>query len=289
MIYLLFSIISSSLIYTVFKLLGKFNINTLYAIVINYYTAFFAGYLLLERDFKVTDWLQQSFFLSALLLGVLFISVFKLMAETTRISGLSAVSVASKMSLAIPVVFVIIYYQESLNFLKVIGIITALIAVYFSALKSNKLKNIRLKTLLFPLGVFFGSGIIETLIKFVEEHQVANSDVALFSMSIFFFAAVIGSIAGTIQYKRKAIPFKKKDFLGGIALGIPNYFSVYFFVLSLRSFKDASMVFIVNNVSIVLLSTLIGIIFFKEKLIRKNWWGILLAIISLILITLTNQ
>ena len=49
---------------------------------------------------------------------------------------------------------------------------------------------------------------------------------------------------------------------------------------------ESSTIFTVNNVAIVMLSTLIGLSFFKEKLIAKNWIGIGLAIISIALVTL---
>ena len=67
----------------------------------------------------------------------------------------------------------------------------------------------------------------------------------------------------------------------------PNYFSIYFLVKTLRSdILDSSGIFAINNVSIVTLSTFTGIILFKEKLIRKNWIGIILAILSIILISI---
>ena len=42
----------------------------------------------------------------------------------------------------------------------------------------------------------------------------------------------------------------------------------------------------VNNVAIVMLSTIIGLALFKEQIFKKNWIGILIAIISIILVTL---
>ena len=59
------------------------------------------------------------------------------MAITTQRSGLSVVSVATKMSVVIPVLFGLIYYKESLGFFKLLGISLALIAVYLSSIKSK--------------------------------------------------------------------------------------------------------------------------------------------------------
>ena len=49
---------------------------------------------------------------------------------------------------------------------------------------------------------------------------------------------------------------------------------------------ESSGIFTVNNVSIVVLSTLLGILFFKERLLVKNWIGIGLAVVSIFLIAL---
>ncbi|PZD79577.1 EamA family transporter [Mesonia sp. K7] len=288
MLYLVLSILSSCLIYVVFKLLGKFNIRVSYAIVINYLTAVIAGYLGNSKSLEVTSLLNTNWFWGAFILGFLFITVFHLMAHTTKINGLSAVSVASKLSLVIPITFVIFYYQESVSLLKILAIILALIAVYLASVKKSSPFAPDKNILIFPLLVFLGSGIIETGIKFLEENYVAPDEVALFSMTVFVFAATVGVLLGLYHFLIKKIKFTYKEILGGIALGIPNYYSVYFFIQALRGNIDSSTVFLINNVAIVILSTLLGIAFFKEKVIRKNWIGIALAVISIILVALTR-
>jgi uncharacterized membrane protein len=142
---------------------------------------------------------------------------------------------------------------------------------------------------IYPILVFLGSGIIESSIKFLENTYVPDDEVSLFSANTFLFAFITGLLVIGIQRIQKKSGFKSKDVLGGIVLGIPNYFSIYFFILALRiKSLDSSSIFIINNVSIVLFSTLLGIILFKEQVISKNWIGIGLAILSIILITYTQ-
>ena len=76
-----------------------------------------------------------------------------------------------------------------------------------------------------------------------------------------------------------------KNIIGGICLGVPNYFSIYFLLKALQhpTWNSAS-VFTINNVAIVMFSTLLGILLFKERLSIKNWFGIGLAIVSIILV-----
>jgi len=287
LIYLLLSIIASTIIFIIFKLFEKFNINILQAIVVNYCIAFTTGILAYKGTITISQLPNLDWFYYTLVLGALFIIVFNLMAITTQRSGLSVVSVATKMSVVIPVLFGLLYYNENLGAIKLFGIGIALIAVYLTSNKSYQRTVINRKLIELPILVFVGSGIIDTSIKFLEDAYVANNDVSLFSAIIFLAAAIIGFIIIIIQVMSGSFKFEFKNVIAGICLGVPNYFSIYFLVKTLRSdILESSGIFAINNVSIVTLSTFAGIFLFKEKLIRKNWIGIGLAILSIILISI---
>ncbi|PVX50033.1 glucose uptake protein GlcU [Balneicella halophila] len=288
MIFLLLSILSSTFIYLTFKLLDKKNVNTLYAIVVNYYSATVFGYITLSNEFSVAEFLVKPWFGGATILGILYITTFVLIGITAQRHGLSVVSVAQRMSLVIPIAFIILYYNEPTGILKFLGILLALVAVYLVSSKNKEL-NVSEHNLFLPFVLFIGSGVTETLIKYLEENSLAENDIALFSMSIFLFAGIIGTVVGLYQYIVKRVRFTYKEIIGGLLLGIPNYFSVYFFVSALKSDLGSTVVFTLNNVSIVVVATLLGISFFGEKLLRKNWIGIILAIISIILIAITTN
>ena len=164
MIYLLLSILSSTIIFILFKLFDRYKINTLQAIVTNYIVACFLGLSLNSNPFSIEAIINSEWFYGALSLGFLFILVFNVMALTAQRNGLSVASVATKMSVVIPVVFGIYAYNESTNIQKLLGILLALIAVVLVSVKSKS--NVRLKSnLLLPIIVFLGSGIIDTSIK----------------------------------------------------------------------------------------------------------------------------
>ncbi|MGB7786297.1 MAG: EamA family transporter [Salinimicrobium sp.] len=290
MIYLLLSILSSSVIFVIFKLYNRFQVNTLQAIIFNYFFAFSAGLLIDEQPLQLQRIPTESWFLGTVILGFMFIAVFYLAALTTQRSGLSVVSVATKMSVAIPVFFGIVLYNESTGFVKITGIICALVAVYLTSIKKKEGIKIRKRNLIFPLLVFFGSGIIDTTLKYLETTYVAEADVALFSSTIFAIAGCIGICILIIQGIKGTLKLHFKNLLGGIALGIPNFGSIYFLVLALRSGgMESSTVFPVNNVAIVMISTLLGILLFKERMLPKNWIGIGLAVVSIILIATAEQ
>lgn len=285
MIYLLFSILASTLIFIIFKSFDKFKINTLQAIVINYLVACIYGLASYENEIKIQEVTQSEWFYGAIFLAFLFIFTFNVMALTSQRNGLSVASVASKMSVIIPVIFGIYVYNEGVSFQKIAGILIALMAVYLTSIKSNTKFN--LKGLWLPIMLFFGTGIIDTSLKYIETTFVPENGIPIFTATIFSFALILGIIILAYKATKSKFIFSFKNVLGGLCLGIVNYYSVYFLLKALQyENTESATIFTVNNVAIVMLSTLIGLVIFKEKLILKNWIGIGLAIISIIMVTL---
>lgn len=291
MIYIVLAILTSIFLLSVFKLFEKYKVNTFHAIITNYITAAFTGFFFSQHkiDFNLIS--ETSWLYVCLPLGFLFISVFYLISLTAQKISIAAASVANKMSVVMPVLFSIIFIGEPFNTMKIIGIILALIAVYFTN-KRNTTEHHTSKTLLWlPVLVFIGSGLIDTGINAAKTYLFTlpvHSD--LFSIGIFASAFIIGICILVFQFFKQpkgSIKFEFKSLLGGIILGIPNYFSIFFILKSLEAniFTSAQL-FPVLNISNVVLTALVGFLVFKEKLSTQNLLGVILAVISILLITL---
>ncbi|MBS9463114.1 DMT family transporter [Flagellimonas sp. 389] len=286
MLYLVLSVLCSSLIFVIFKLFSVYKVQTLYAIITNYVVACVVGLVLYEGTIDFNEITHKSWFLGTLALGMFFILIFNLMAKTSQVAGVSVASVATKMSLVMPVIFGVIQYKESLSLLQIIGILLALAAVYFASLKENGIV-VSKKILVLPLLVFLGSGIIDISMKYFQENHLQPEEVSIFSAMIFGFAAITGFVFIGSKAIKQPITLNFKNVLGGIALGIPNYFSIFFLIRALENKAlSSAVIFTLNNVAIVMLSTILGILIFKEKMSLKNRAGILLAVISIVLVAL---
>ena len=291
MLYLILSIIFNVAIFIAFRIFAQFGIRTLPAIVVNYFVCVLTGLVFLGniRDIGTILTVGNEWIIFALLLGLLFIFTFYMIAVTTQRLSVTVTSIAAKMSLAIPVIFSLFVFQieskpfDAFNYL---GILTAFLAIYLSSLKKKEkesqlvVKNWAL--LLLPLGVFICSGIIDTLINYTTYHYLTDAEAAVFPLVIFFVAGVVGVALQLVRGQKTGL----KELIGGIGLGIPNYFSIYFIVRALAAFENNGAFFYpILNINIILFSSLFAIVFFKEKLLRINKFGLALAVMAIFLIS----
>lgn len=285
MIYILLSVLFNAVLFVILKSFARFNINTLQALVVNYFTAFSMGLIFLEGDFTYAEIIQKPWFTGSFLLGFLFISVFYVTALTSQRNGISVASVASKMSVIIPVCFGVYLYNESMGIIKIIGVLLALVAVYFSSKKEEGSVS-DYKNILLPALVFVGAGAIDTSLKIMQNNYLSTNEIGLFSSHTFLMAFCVGVLLIGFNILKNKMKITGKSILGGIVLGIPNYFSLYYLIKMLDSqVFESSTIFTIHNVAIVIVSTLVGVMFFKEKISLRNGIGISLALLAIYLVT----
>ncbi|MFT4644960.1 MAG: drug/metabolite transporter (DMT)-like permease [Planctomycetota bacterium] len=287
--WLLLSILFSSILMIIFISFKKYNVNTFYAIVVNYFVCILVA-LPFTLDYPLsaytTGWLPF-----AILLGVFFIGLFFLIAKTTQNMGAAVTTVAMKLGYIFPILIAFIIYNESVTLIKLIGITLTIFAVLFTSFKKEEGSNkIDFSLLLYPLIIFLGSGIADSIVQGVNNNYFVDGGDEMFVLVTFMSAFSFGLIAAIIKMlKEKTNHFTPKTILAGIMLGIPNYFSIYmlFKALSVKSWED-SFVFPVNNIGIVILSTVFAVVIFKEKLNKLNLIGLALAVISILVLNLHN-
>lgn len=262
----------------------KFGINNLNAIIINYFVAVFTGAIVLNRlPFNHTAF-QESWFPYALFLGIIFITVFNIVALTIQKTGVVIGTLSQKMSLLFPVLVAMIFFGEAVFTKRVTGISLAILSIIIINLPTGKMDgstNALRKYWYLPLLTFLGSGIIELLLYYVDVKEIApNGDIS-FVCFLFFTAGLCGLIFKIISKKWS---ITKKDIIAGIALGIPNFFSIYLLLKSLSSGIDASVMFPFINVGTILSGVILGFFVFKEDTNRNKIIGVILSVIAIYLI-----
>ena len=275
MIALSLTIILTTILFLVFKEFLKRDINTHQAITFNYLTAALIALFIGDVNYNITNLANTDWFHSTIALGAFFILMFNIMAITTQRLGISISSMASKMSLIIPVIGAIIFQNASIGIYKTIGIIIAIVAVYLTFKKSGSTAKPTLAIIL-----FFGAGILDMWLDFIRNNYLSsNIDFNLFIVTVFFTAFGMGLLKVIWEGKR----ILRKNIVAGIVLGVPNYFSIYFVLLALENLGGI-YVFPILNIGVVLLSAIISWLFYQEQMSKTNWMGIGLACLSIIII-----
>jgi len=288
--YLLGSILASSWLTLSFKYLDRWRIATFPAIVLNYFICVLTGWAVSGNPPISADTWQQSWWPWAMLMGFLFISLFNVIAITAQRLGVTVASVANKLSLVIPFIFSLALYAEKASAAKWLGVILALLGVILVSRKSKQgLSGERLAgsamMIWLPFLLFLGSGLLDTLVKYVEQTQLGNDRPDQFLMTAFGFAGIFGLLLLLLKSLRGQFPRDWRILPAGLLIGIPNYFSIWLLIMVLKAYPgNSSAILPINNMGVVLLSTLAALALLRERITKLNWIGIFLSLAAIALI-----
>ena len=294
MVYLAGSIVLTSYLTLSFKVCEKYRVSVFQAIVFNYITCVITGSLV-NASFPVhAANMAMPWFKWACIMGVMFVSIFNIVALTAQKNGVAVASVANKLSLIIPVILSVYLYNETVEGWKAAGVVLALAAVVFTcytpAGQSGKGHQRGLVVYLLPMVLFLSSGLLDALINHVQLTYITAANNNDYLISSFFSAATIGLVILIIQFVRKKQRFQWKNLLAGVLIGIPNYFSIWCLMHFLKQSPwQTSASIPVNNMGIVLFSAVVAWLLFKERLSRINWLGVLLSLLAIYLIAFGDQ
>jgi drug/metabolite transporter (DMT)-like permease len=216
--------------------------------------------------------------------------MFFVVARSSQKAGMGVTTIAGKMSVIFPILFSIIYdVQDSISLLKTMGILLALTGVLLTIYK----KRTQLPEPAFfylPVILFFGMGVVDSLVKLAQYRFISDANLSLFTAILFSISALCGLLTSFFQKGRFRSIFTFKALMWGTLLGSVNFGSIYFLVKTLnhvhplRGAIDSSVVFGINNIGIVGLSVVLGMLLFQEKLTRMNKAGVMVCILATILL-----
>ncbi len=276
MIWILLSVLSASSLFIVFKQFDRFDVDRFTAVLFNYLFAGFTG--LIFFDVQVTTVLEcQNCLIFTFSLGFIFVTLFNLLAFVTSKNGASTSVLANKMAFVIPVLLSVFVFGEALNWQLIIALLIGLTGLYLAVKPSVEQKN--KNSLFWPFILFIGSGLLDFLLKIGERYVLSDWSSSMLTVAIFASAFIWGIFYGVLK---KKIVFTKKNLLWSAILGIPNFFSIYFLFKALSAFSEQSVIlFPINNVGIILCTTLLAIVLFREKLSKLNLMGLFFCVLSI--------
>lgn len=278
MIYLILAVLSSSLVSIIMRLSGNYIKNNTTILSCNYVmcsilSLFYMGSIdVLPMEPGIGFALGLG-----LISGVLYLACFILMQWNVHKNGAALSSTFMKLGIVVPTIMSIILFREQPTFLQVIGLLIAFSAIVFINMEKGEGKQ---KNALGLIALFLGGGICDACSKIYEFYGVPT----LKNQFLFytFFSALVLSVLVVLIKKEKLCKF---DLLFGLLLGVPNYFSARFLLLSLEA-VPAVLAYPSFSVATIVVVSLSGFLFFKEKLTKRQSVGIGVILVSLVLLNI---
>lgn len=263
------------------RAVGKFKLDLVAVVGVNYLVAATTGFISFPNAFgHVFAHPELSYF--AIIQGSSFLALFLIMGILSSEVGLGFMTIIAKMSLLIPVLFSWLVYGDEFTIWHFAGIVLALLAITLVNLgenKQNKISKITFKTGILALILFLGSGGSDAIFKHINQTNIGQIDSREYIIVLFAVAGIMSLPVLGYRLLQKQVKIDKKTLAAGLAIGIPNYFSIVFLSASLQYF-DGTVFYPINNTAVLLLTTLFGILIFQESVNRFKIAGILLAILA---------
>lgn len=283
MIYVVLSVFCSIIVAILIKIGRKRSVDVEQLVLWNYPVSVGLTYFLLQPQLAnlTIEELPFQFYIPLI---ILLPSLFIFIALSIRYSGIVKTDVAQRMSLFIPLIASFLLFEETLHLNKGIGVLVGLIAVIFSISWKKSNADDSNKSFIYPLVVFAGMGVIDILFKQIAQHK----EVPYITSMFFVFVGAMLFAFLILGYKVwiKGDKFDVKAISWGALLGVFNFANIFFYMKAHRALPDnPSIVFTSMNIGVIVLGTLVGVIIFREKLSKINLIGLILAIISIFLIT----
>ena len=296
-LFLIIATVLTAMFSIVFKIYDRKGIDANQGIFFNYLTAFVLGTLFSLRGEVVVNPLKSDWLIDVIVLGLIFMAGMVFLSASTKRVGVAISTVCSRASMVIPIIVSYMFIEGSAK-PKWLLIGLVMIAMFLTIWTDKPESNHKytLLDILAPITVFLMFGASNAYLKVLQHRvtvndtaaglseQVINSEISLVTASVFFVAMLLCSYS---FFKKgedgKRSPILLKNVIGGVALGVINYFCTFTLMLAMKTI-DSSLLFPIHNIGIVAIGAFVGWLAYGEKLRPHQVLGIVLAAVSIALL-----
>lgn len=229
--------------------------------------------------------------LFGMLSGAMYMGTLLLLQKTISASGLVLASVFNKLGVLIPVLLALVLFSELPTAFQIAGFALAVAAILLMFLGGRHAEDAggaksgyaRFLVWLLPVCLLLAAGATDSMVNLFDKFGPASGKDAYLFLNFFF--ALLFSLIIVLVRKRKA-PFRMKEYLLGMLVGVPNYFASRLVMLSLGRLPSV-VVYPVYCVGTLAVITVAGIFLFREKLTVRKWVGVGIIGVALVLLNLT--
>lgn len=212
----------------------------------------------------------------SLLYGVILLAGLVLLQSSTNKNGIVLSSLFMKLGLLVPFLVSILFFHEVPTGLQIAGFFVAAGAIVVFNLKTDGQSRFGIGLILLLLASGGGDAIVK--IFEVLGPQVLSNHFLCLSFSVAFVLCT-----GLVIHKKERPDVKA--LLYGSIIGVVNFFSSKFILGALTQIP-AVVVFPTYSVATMLVVTLSGVLFFKERLQKQQWLAFAAVIAALVMLNI---
>lgn len=217
--------------------------------------------------FSATVWL-------GLISGILYLASLLCFQRNTKKHGVVLSSVFMKLGLLVPFILSVTLFRETPTAVQIAGFFIALFAiVLINWEKGSKGFGVGLILMLLL------NGGADVMAKFFNMYGVGAEETYL--LITFGTAFVLCTALAIFKKERPGL----KELLYGGLIGVPNFFSSKFFLGALEEIP-AVVAYPSFNVAAMLIVTLTGVLVFRERLRKLQWFALTAIIAALALLNI---
>lgn len=209
--------------------------------------------------------------------GVLYLGSFVLLQWCVGRSGVILSAAFMKLGVLVPTVMAIVVFNEAPRAAQLIGIALTAAAILLMNMQG---RGERVRGLGGLLILLVAGGMTDGMSKIYEATGAAGWKGVF--LLVTFGVALVLCIALAAVKKQK---LTRHDWLDGLLIGIPNYFSALFLLRSLSE-VPAVAAYPTYSVATIAAVSLAGVALFRERLTRRQWLAMGVIAAALILLNI---
>jgi len=275
MIYLILAIASSALISVLMRISEKHSRSGMAMLAMNYLMCCLLGMLYTGGTelFPRAEGMGLTVLLAAVS-GILYLAGFVLMQWNIPRNGVVLTATFMKLGVIVPTTVSILVFGETPRIAQLAGIAMAICAIFLIQGRGEKGAG----SILGLIAVMLAGGGGDVMAKVFDETAPASLK-NQFLLYIFIVAFVLCVVLCIAKRQKPALV----DMLFGLAIGIPNYYSARFLLLSIGEIP-AMVAYPSFSVGTIIVVALAGVLCFREKLNRRKLiaLGVILAALVLL-------
>ena len=281
MFYLILAIASSALVSVIMRLSDRKVTGNIAMLAVNYLMCVAVSVVYAGDNLFVSAPGLTGAALMGIINGVLYLGGFVLLQLNVRHNGVVLSSTFMKLGLLVSLAVSVIFFHEVPDLLQIIGFSLAVVAIVLINFERESGGEAGFKVGLILM--LLVGGMADAMSKIFEE--LGNSALGdHFLICTFLMASLLCNL---LMMKKGQRP-GKWEAIFGLLIGVPNFFSAKFLLGALKSIP-AVIVYPVYCVGTILVVSMIGVLAFRERLEKRQWIGMGLILIALVLLNVEER